>query len=77
MTVTAIRKKLISYFKEASDKKVRAVYEVLEKDIESEEDIILTNTQIKELNRRRANHKKGISKSYTWNEVKAKLILPL
>ena len=37
MTTVAIRKKLLSYLQVADDKKVKAVYALLENDIEQEE----------------------------------------
>ena len=51
-----------------------AVYTILEKQIETNEEYELTPAQKKELDRRLANHKSGKSKSYTWEAVKKSLL---
>lgn len=52
---------------------LQAFYTILEKQIESEVEYQLSNDQKKELNKRLANHKKGIGKSYPWTDVKKRL----
>lgn len=70
MTNLAIRKKLITYLADADDKKVKAVYTLLENDIEVKTNFKLSPAQLKQLNAEREKHIKGKSPSYTWDEVK-------
>ena len=46
MTTTAIRQKLMTYVADADESKVKALYVLLEKDMEEDEDIILTPDQL-------------------------------
>lgn len=69
MTTTAIRKKLVDYLKTADDKKVKAIYTMVEDEI---------NTQandwdekfIAKLNDRKKSFESGKAKTYTWGETK-------
>ena len=73
MTNLAIRKKVITYLADADDKKVKAVYTLLEKDIEVKTSFKLSPAQLKQLNAEREKHINGKSPSYTWNEVKERI----
>lgn len=53
---------------------LKAVYTILEKQIETEDEYSLTLAQQKELSRRLANHQSGKSKTHSWEEVKASLL---
>lgn len=69
MTTTAIREKLVNYLKVADDKKVKAIYAMVEDEITiSENDF--DEDFIQELNKRCKDAAKGISKTYTWEETK-------
>ena len=69
MTTTAIRKKLTDYLKTADDKKVKAIYTMVEDEIATEENNWDPNF-IKELNRRSRQFKSASAKIYTWEETK-------
>ena len=65
MTIAAIRNRLMSYLAEADDNKVKAVYTLLEKDIEEKEIFVLTDEQLQILDEERKLHISGKSRSYT------------
>lgn len=72
MTNPGIRKKLITYLADADKKKVKAVYTLLEKDIETQNNFKLSASQIKLLRADREKYLKGKTKTFTWSEVKEK-----
>lgn len=65
MTTTAIRKKLLNYLADADDAKVKAIYTLLERDIQEEGHFELTNEQFQILEKEREMHFNGQTKSYT------------
>lgn len=69
MTTTLLRKKLTEYLKVADDKKIKAIYTMVEDEIDTKlhdwDDAF-----IKELNRRGKNFENGTAKTYTWEETK-------
>jgi hypothetical protein len=69
MTTAAIRHRLLSYLADADDKKVKAVYTLLEKEIEEKDAFILTDEQLEILDREHNLHISGQSKSYTRAEA--------
>jgi hypothetical protein len=69
MTVAAIRKKLKLYVDDLNDKKVKALYTLLENDID-EHSFALTKTQMQLLNEEHELHLNGKTKSYSWEETK-------
>lgn len=69
MTTTAIREKLVNYLKIADEKKVKAIYTIMEDEISTAEND-WDKDFLKELNRRSRQFKKGTDKSYTWEETK-------
>jgi len=69
MTVSAIRNRLISYLADADDSKVKAVYTLLEKDIEERQSFVLSDEQLQILEKERELHLSGQSKSYTKAEA--------
>ncbi len=64
MTTLAIRKKLMTYLADADDSKVKALYTLLEKEIDDEEAITLNDVQLQILDKEREMHINGESKSY-------------
>ncbi len=77
MTTVAIRKKLVDYLKVADDKKVKAMYALLEDEIEQE--LEYTPVLKKQLDRAVAHYKKGekmISATATDKAIK-KLLQPV
>jgi hypothetical protein len=71
MTTAAIRSRLLSYLAEADDKKVKAIYTLLEKEIiETErETFVLTDEQLAILDREHELHMTGQSRSYSKTEA--------
>ena len=70
MTIAAIRHRLISYLENADDNKVKAVYTLLEKEIDDDQRFILSNEQLQILDKERELHLSGQSKSYNRNEAR-------
>lgn len=70
MTITAIRNRLMSYLANADDRKIKAVYTLLEKDIEEKETFVLSDEQLEILEKERELHLSGQTKSYTRNEAR-------
>ena len=68
MTTTAIRKKLVDYLQTADNKKVSAIYTMVENDIE--ESTGWNKEFIDELDRRNKSFLDGSAKMYTWEETK-------
>ena len=69
MTTTTIREKLVDYLQVADEKKLKAIYTMVEDDIntaanEWDDDFI------KELKRRSKGFINGTVKTYTWEETK-------
>lgn len=70
MSTIEIRQKLFDYIRVADDRKVKAIYTMIETEIEQETDI-WTDEFVEELNRRTAEFESGKEKGRTWEEVKA------
>ena len=68
MTIATIRQKLINYLQDAEDSKVKAVYILLEKDIQGD-NIALSKEQLQTLDKERALYLSGEAKSYTKTEA--------
>ncbi|MDP9076877.1 MAG: hypothetical protein M3O71_05600 [Bacteroidota bacterium] len=69
MTTTAIRQKLITYLANADDNKVKAIYTLVEGDINKEDTFELTDDQLLILDIEREMHLAGKTKSYTSQEA--------
>jgi len=69
MTTSTIRKKLIIYLADADETKVKALYMLLESEIESGDTFVLTEEQLKILENERHLHLSGQSKSYSREEA--------
>lgn len=72
MSTSAIRQKLHSYLDVADDKKVKALYTMMEEDIEKSA-VEYTDDFKKELDRRYAGYKNGKSKPVTAAESKRRI----
>ncbi len=70
MTVAAIREKLKTYVDDVDDKKVKALYTLLEDEIEEHPAYTLTKEQLMILDEEHALHISGKTKSYNWEEAK-------
>ena len=73
MTTTAIRQKLVDYMKIADDKKVKAIYTMVEDEISTSEND-WDEDFIKELERRSKSFANGKTKTYSWEETKSAAI---
>ncbi|MBX2904958.1 MAG: hypothetical protein KF744_02910 [Taibaiella sp.] len=77
MTATAIRKTLHSYLEIADDKKIKAIYTLLEREIAESAteagDHWESPEFIAEMNRRVADMQSGKDKGRSWDDVKREL----
>lgn len=73
MTATAIRHKLYDYIKGADDKKVKALYKMLEGEIEQDYDHWNDDTFIQELNKRSEAYQSGLTKGVPWKKVQERI----
>jgi len=62
-----IRQQLHDYIDTAEDKKLKAIYTLLES--EMADDYVLSKIQKEELDKRYNDHQNGIGKSFTWKET--------
>ena len=69
MPTLAIRKKLMTYLAAADDSKGKALYTLHEKEIQQEDSFALTDEQFQILEKERAMHITGESKSYSREEA--------
>ncbi len=70
MSTSAIREKLVDYLQVADEEKIRAIYTMLEDEINTPINDWDENF-IKDLERRSKSFTEGIAKTYTWEETKA------
>jgi putative addiction module component (TIGR02574 family) len=70
MNTTAIRQKLYDYIRVAEDKKAKAIYTMVEEEINDAYDWSSDPAFIAELDRRSAEYKSGKVKGVPWEEVK-------
>ena len=71
MGTPQIRDIVHDYINQADERFIQLVYGMIQADKSS--DLLLTTSERKELDKRIARHKKGESKSYSWEEVKSQL----
>jgi hypothetical protein len=69
MATLTIRQKLMTYLADAEESKVKAIYTLLEKDIQEDHSFILTDEQLQILDKEHEMHVNGESKSYTRQEA--------
>ena len=69
MTTTQIKQQLHDYIDNAETKKLKAIYTLLESDIEDGYEF--TDEQKAELDKRHDDYVNGIGKMYTWEETVA------
>lgn len=72
MNTTKIKEELHQYINQADDRFLQLVYAMVQAD-KKEEQELLSQEEKEELERRMERHRTGQSKSYTWEEVKARL----
>jgi hypothetical protein len=73
MRTAAIREKLHEYIRVADDKKLKAIYTILENEIEEETEWWANEAFIDELDKEHEAWKKGHAKGYTLEEVEASI----
>lgn len=73
MNTSAIRKKLYDYIKVAEDKKVKALYTIIESDINEMDSWHKDEQLLAELEKRSSDLKLGIDKGVSWEEIKKSL----
>ena len=74
MTATSIRQKLYDYICVAEDRKVKAIYTMLEEEIEGAYDYWNDKDFVAELNKRSTDYKNGTIKAVPWEEAKARIL---
>jgi len=75
MNTTTIRQKLHEYIKVADDKKVKAIYTIVESDINEMNEWWNDESFIAELDKRSSYLKNGKDKGITWDELKKGIYL--
>ena len=70
MTTLTMRQKLISYLADAKDSKVKAIYTILEREIEDETAFELSDEQMQILEKEHDMYLRGEGKSYTREEAR-------
>lgn len=65
-----IRQKVLSYLADADAKKIKAVYTLLEDDIEKKPLFLFSKKEMARLEKDRLEHENGQSPTYSWDEVK-------
>ena len=74
MTTAAIRERLHDYIRVADDKKVKAIYTLLEDQIIAEKYDWSQDTDfVAELDERVRRYEAGIDRGYTWDELEASI----
>ena len=69
MATLSTRQKLLSYLATADDNKVKAIFTLLEADIQSESSFILTDEQLAILDKEHQLHVTGQTQSYSRSEA--------
>ncbi len=74
MNASSIRQKLFDYLQVADDKKVEAIYSILEEEVEANEINWNENHFVAELDKRTAEYKNGTIKPQSWEDAKAQVL---
>jgi hypothetical protein len=72
MSSIEIKRKLFDYIRNADSRKVKAMYTIVERDIE-EETNIWTDDFVNEMSRRSTEGEANLDKLNSWEDLKAKL----
>ena len=70
MSKIALRKKVHQYVETAEENVLEAIYKMLKIYNDDDGSSLMTKEQKTEIDKRAREHKAGITKSYTWEEVK-------
>jgi putative addiction module component (TIGR02574 family) len=71
---TSIRQKLYDYIRVAEDRKVKAIYIMLEEEIEEAYDYWNDKNFVAELDRRTDDYKTGKVKAVSWEDAKSQIL---
>lgn len=74
MTTTSIRQKLYDYIRVAEDRKVKAIYTMLEAEIEESYDYWNDKDFVAELDKRSSDYRSGKVKGVPWDEAKIRIL---
>jgi len=74
MNTSTIRQKLYEYIRVADDKKVKAIYTIIESEVNELYEWWNDKDLMAELDRRSADLKHGKDKGHSWEEVKKDLL---
>ncbi len=69
MTTATIREKLYDYIRIADDKKIKAIYALLEDQVITRVDWSQDADFVAELDERVKRYENGLDKAYTWDEL--------
>ena len=75
MTTTAIRERLYDYIRVADDKKIKAIYTLLEDQVIPQVDWSLDEALVAELDERVKRYNEGVDRGHTWDELEAEIEL--
>ena len=75
MTTTAIRERLYDYIRVADDKKIKAIYTLLEDQVIPQVDWSLDEAVVAELDERVKRYNEGVDRGHTWDELEAEIEL--
>ena len=73
MTAAAIRERLYDYIRDADDKKIAAIYTLLEDQFAEPIDWAQDKAFVADLDERYRRYKAGLDKAYSWDEVEASI----
>ena len=73
MTTAAIRARLYDYIRVADDKKIKAIYALLEEQLVPAVDWSEDEEFVAELDERVRRYEAGIDRGYTWDELEASI----
>lgn len=71
MSTIEIRRKLFDYIRNADTRKVKAIYTIIESEIEATKDV-WTDDFVMEMKKRSSDFESGKVSGYTWEEVKTR-----
>jgi hypothetical protein len=74
MTTSTIRKKLQEYIKTADDKKIKAIFTLVEGEINNQQNWWEDEDFLDELDERVRRYEAGIDRAYTFEESKAEIL---
>lgn len=74
MTTNTIRQKLYDYIRAAEDRKVKAIYTMLEEEIEESFDHWNDKAFVTELNKRSAERKSNRAVAVSWTDAKTQIL---